>query len=442
VLSEYLESGYASDGLKRLVNRGCRYPGAYTTFSQSLPSHASLFTGRYPYETGAMLSIAADGSDVGSSLRPDCDTLAEVLGRNGYESIAILHNPWLGPPFGLEAGFQTFVNIKKPERIGSFIPELVPDVFTLGKYLEYLQSEFIRRSEHPHARLFRSWFESRDRSRPFFLFLHFIDLHWPNDPPKQYREKFCRGEFADLLGSELDARIKKKEFSEAQMPAVRRQLRALNLAFFAQIDDWLQPVFETLENEGVFDDTMVVFTSDHGDNLHENPQGYGHSQVYQAAIKVPLVICAPGRGSRAEHPGLASLIDVAPTAYAFTGVAPPPGLPGIDLLARQGDVIAPERSIFVMGVDVTRSGECVFAELKDSFKCVSSESAGVRLYDLSADPMEEHDLAGEMPDRANEMKLTLDRYISLSTAASRELMNPEDLSSDTAADLRKLKYLK
>jgi arylsulfatase A-like enzyme len=437
-----MESGHASERLKRLVTYGCRYPDAYTTFSHSLPSHASLFTGRYPYENGALLSVAADGSDIGASLRPDCETLAEVLGRNGYESVAILHNPWLGPPFGLEAGYQTFVNIKKAERIGSFIPALATNVFTLGKYLDYVRSEFIRPDEHPHVRLFRSWFKSRDGSRPFLLFLHFIDLHWPNDPPLRYREMFCKGEFADALGSQLDAKIKKNEFSDDQMLAVRRQLRALNLAGFAQMDDWLQPVFEMLDGERVLDDALVVFTSDHGDNLHENPQGYGHSHVYQAVIKVPLILWAPGRRSLAEHPGLVSLIDIAPTAYGFAKVTPPGELPGIDLLAEKGEIVAPQRPIFASGVDMTRNGEYVFAGLKDSFKCVGTRASVMKLYDLSADPAEEHDLADEMPDLAKNMGAALEGYISLTLEANREVMNPDLISDDTAANLRKLNYLR
>nr|MDJ0869078.1 sulfatase-like hydrolase/transferase [Myxococcota bacterium] len=118
VFYEYVEK-YASRPLEDFVSGGRLYRNGHTSFSHSLPSHTSMMTGLYPPEHGAQFFYHG----LGSPLKEDVETLAERFSAAGFETAGFLNNAWLGPPYGNQAGFGTFVNYGEALQLEPFDPE-------------------------------------------------------------------------------------------------------------------------------------------------------------------------------------------------------------------------------------------------------------------------------------------------------------------------------
>ena len=163
---------------------------------------------------------------------------------------------------------------------------------------------------------------ARDPEKPFFLFLHFYDVHTDFTPRQEYRERFVEPYSGRLTGSTtqlVNVRNGEETLSEADM----RWLRQMYDAEIRQLDDLLGRFFAWLEDEELFDRTLFVVTSDHGEEFQEHGMfGHGRS-LYEAVIRVPLIVVTPdGAGGRVVE-GPVSLVDVAPSLLARADVPIP-----------------------------------------------------------------------------------------------------------------------
>jgi arylsulfatase A-like enzyme len=435
---EYVER-YASPVFRRFARDGRRYQNAHTTFSHSLPAHASMFTGLYPQANGATVFREANGSLIGSPLKPEARTLAEVLGENGYETIAILTNPWLGPPFGLERGFQTHVNDATTGAVGSFNLDLAATSSLFGPYLRYANRVFFDNA-HVNSRLFLHWLRSRDRSRPFFAFLHYLDMHPPNVVERPYVERFCHGPYSKLDGRQIQIAVWSGRFSGDEMPGVREQVRNLYMAALARMDDFLSPVLKELEGAGWLDNTLVALVSDHGENLYEKVNSYEKEHVYHTSADIPLVLRVPG-GAPGFDSRLASLIDISATFYAFSGVSAPAHIQGISLLPG-----APRREgandwVYVEGLDGGGHGHARAVLFADGHKYIRGATGREEVYDLRADPGEMHDLsaAGRI---STAYRHSFEQIAASMDDGRNRAFGVEDLPKATVEQLKALGYVR
>jgi len=390
VFYEYMEK-HASPVLRRFVGDGRRYQNGHTTYSHSLAAHASMFTGRYPPEHGA-IAHQIDGVDVGSAVAGNIRTMADIYHQEGYETIAVLSNAWVGPPFGLDSGFETYINYGIARRIGYFDPLLAATVSVIGPYVRYAERRLVG-TVHPNSRLFLRWLETRNPSRPFFAFLHYIEMHTPNVAPKRYMERFCSGRYAEYDGRQISARMKAGEFSERDMPDVLAHVRNLHFADLAQMDDFLAPVLGEILNGGWLDDTLVVLVSDHGENLYEKANSYEKGHVYHTSSEIPFVLRVPGETQGSDSDALVSLVDVAPTSYAFTGVTVRDRLSGVDLLSKTRGTNASDDWIYVQGWDLANDGYARAILFADGRKWIRDGGGHEEFYDLKGDPRELRDLS-------------------------------------------------
>jgi arylsulfatase A-like enzyme len=435
---EYLEK-HASPVFRRFMSEGRRYQDAHTTFTQSLAAHASMFTGLYPGEHGAVTTRAANGNLIGSPLRGDARTLAEVLGEGGYETVAILTNPWLGPPFGLDRGFQTFVNDATVRSVGSFGWDLAARSSFLGPYLRYADRFFFEKT-HVNSRLFLDWLRSRNRSRPFFAFLHYLDMHPPNVVERSYAERFCDGPYAQLDGRQIQRGVWDGRFSRDEMPAVKAQVRALYMAALARMDDSLSPVLGELMEKGWLDNTLVMVLADHGENLYEKANSYEKEHVYNTSSNIPFVMRVPGEARATEFDGLVSLVDVSATLYAYSGVSAPGRLQGMSLLQgtpRRGD---PSGWVYVAGLDGRGPGHARAVLFADGHKYIRDAAAREELYDLRTDPRELHPLSGAGPN-LSAYRSRFDDIVAGIDARPGRAVDIESLSRETVEQLKALGYV-
>ncbi len=379
--------GYGRDTSPRIAEllaaRGLVVEEAYSQAPWTLPSAVSYMTSRYPGELLGEAQAAFGMSEAEPSL---ADQLADL----GYETAGLLANPTLHAGNGFDRGFATF-----------YTPPATPDSMLL-------HGDDLNRRALP-------WLRAHARAdRPFFLYLHYLDPHDPYDNPEvaQGRSPFYPGYRGALSGRWMHGiytgRIALQDPAED-----RRHLEALYDSEIHYVDARIGELLGAIPDE-VLAETLVVLTSDHGEELQEHG-GWKHGQtLYQEQIRVPLVVRWDGRvpaGSRL--PGPVRLLDLAPTLVAAAGGVPPSSWQGVDLLAAFRGLAPPPRlPVFAQHL---ASGPLRAAAIVDRRKLVLfnrnvpfapaddlqrylwrqdlERLERVELYDLAADPGEGTNLA-------------------------------------------------
>ena len=246
-----------------------RYTTARSTSSYTLSSHASLLTGLFPAQHGATV-----GGPAARAMRPQVTTLAERLRGGGYQTAAIVSNVlYLNSVLGFERGFEHF-----DERVGTEVGNYfaVAQLFGAppGFGHKYREAEII-------SDLAVRWLrEERREDEPFFLFLNYLDAHSPYAPPAPFDDAF-----------------------EPLMPRdpVAPDPHLIPLIYdreLAYLDHHLQRVFDELEAAGVFGETLVVVTSDHGEAFGEHGIHTHCWTLYEELVHVPLLVKPAGGRDR------------------------------------------------------------------------------------------------------------------------------------------------
>ena len=189
----------------------------------------------------------------------------------------------------------------------------------------------------------RDWLRHRDLDRPFLLWLHLFDPHMPYEPPQRYRPEptnpIARG-LQTVRHSDL-AEIASTRGDDLPREAYDRAL-ALYAGEVEHVDHWIGVLMEDLRDLGLLDQTIVVFTADHGE-CFENGSYFEHSNcLYEGAVRVPLIMRYPAKiPARSRRADVVENLDVAPTLLELCGLVPPTGFLGRDLFGPSaGDEIA------------------------------------------------------------------------------------------------------
>jgi choline-sulfatase len=374
--------------LARWAARGVVFERALAQSSWTKISMASLFTSLWPRSHGVR--------EVRDGLGDAARTLAEVLGDAGYQRYAVQTNGWLDQSFGFQQGFERYVF---PAGRGSVWdkPSVWPHVDRVLEETERLLA-------------------GRDPARPFFLYLHFMDVHEYAAPPEFKR-----------FGSDANGAY---------------------LAAVAWVDDGLRRVREALAAAGVAESTWIVLASDHGESLGEHGRE-GHARDLRAPVlHVPLLLVPPFPIEPLRVAAQVRNLDIAPTLLELAGVATPASFEGASLLplvtgeAAQGD----RASFAALGAPlyVEASIEASVSDGGWSYarKLPQDPQAGAELlYDLSVDPGENVDLATREPARAAELRARLDEHLAGAPVAGA--VQPEvRIDPGIAERLRAMGYLR
>lgn len=367
----------ATPHLDRLAAESERWSTAYAAASWTKPSHASLLTGYYPDTHRAIL--LEQGMDAA------VPTLAERFGSAGFATSALVFDcTWLSPRWGFGKGFDSYRVV--PWRAGR------------------------------QVRAASQWVLDH-RDRDFFFFLHTFEPHsdfavLPYEAPGVNsstiaarfgvtgfgcRQGFCASNFVTALD--------RGEVPER--PGDTTILRSTYDSGVSYLDASLGELFDTLRQSGVWDDLVVVVTSDHGEEFSEHG-GFGHHALYDEILRVPLVVKWP-RGERAGevNPFPCSGVDIVPTLLAVANL-PVDDLPGTSLRER-----SPESPVF--------AGTLERAVVVGGFKGMFDGKQPDRLFDLREDPGELVDLAGARPDILRELESTLARHRREAMALYRKI---------------------
>jgi arylsulfatase A-like enzyme len=393
-----------SPTLDRLAAEGTLFEDAMTPAPWTLPAHASLLTGLYPSRHGVKA--------FGQSLPARVETLAQLLGRQGRITAAVVNSHLLGPRSALDRGFREF----------SYVEEVAP------------QREPTRRVVDQAI----SWLR-RYRDEKLFLFVHSYDVHSDYKAEERYEREFARpyqGR-ADGTSRQLMA------FREGKLPLGREDaphLMDLYDAGIRQTDDEIARLVAALRSEGMLERTLLVITSDHGEEFFEHG-GILHGRTqYQEVVRVPLLLRGPGIPKALRIATLASLLDVMPTLLASLGVAVPPGLDGENLLglfaSAPGSLGA--RVLFGEADHVNAQPDITRAVRRGSFKLVYDRLSDRRqLFDLARDPGESADVQGRQGPELAELDEQLRRFLAIRGESSA----PAKLSPAEIEKLRSLGYI-
>jgi arylsulfatase A-like enzyme len=286
--------------IDRLAAEGVLVEEARTPTPTTAPAHASLFTGRYPWNHGVLDNAVAIPEEI--------DLLAETLREHGFTTVGFVASFILNPDFGFGRGFEKFGYL--PNRSNVWRGDSKGRFYALA-----------RRATNSALRWLAS--HRQEREAPFFLWVHYFDPHTPYAPPEGFRRD--PDETIDLAGKTLPHGI-------ADFDELRGMIRDYR-GEVAYVDSEIGRLLEGLETFGIADETTVIFTADHGEGLGDHGLLEHGKNLYEELVRVPMIFRGPGipRGIRLRGP--AQLEDLHPTILAVAGVPFPGPTDGFDLLA-------------------------------------------------------------------------------------------------------------
>lgn len=287
--------GYAqarTPTIDSLLDHGVRFDDAVTSAPLTLPSHATILTGRYPPAIG----VRDNGS---YRLADQHVTLAEILKDHGYDTAAFVSAFVLDRRFGLDQGFEDYdFQASQDGHVGDEV------------------SLELERRAHDVTSSAVQWLQSRHESRPdqpFFLWVHYFDPHQPYNSP-----------IADV-----------DHFRDRPYDA--------EIAF---VDLHLKRLLDAFDRQGLRERTLIVLVSDHGEALFDHGEAFHGVFIYESTMRVALLLSCP---TLFEKPfrvddRLVGTVDILPTVLELFGLSPPAISDGRSLLARDP---APERTIYI-----------------------------------------------------------------------------------------------
>ena len=359
--------------LDRFAKDAWLFENAYSPCPMTLPAHTTMLTGMLPPEHGVRNNI---GFSFDGAAHP---SLPRLLKEQGYATGAAVSSYVLRSETGLGALFDFYED--------SF--DTVPGI----------QSVNYQRSGDKTAALAAPWIGAH-AGKPFFFLFHIYEPHVPYDPPEPFRSRY---------GATYDGEV-------------------------ASADAIVGAFLDNLKKLGVYDRAIVIVTSDHGEGLGQHGEQQHSIFLYREAIHVPLLVKLPGSsgaGTRAASP--VQLSDILPTVTAALGLESPKEASGTSLFAATA-AGATVRPIY---------GETLFPRLQLGWSDLHSvldaryhyiQGPRPELYDMVADPREEHDLAGSDPATATRLARELQRFPKGSA-------KPGSVDQETMRRLSSLGYL-
>jgi arylsulfatase A-like enzyme len=418
-LSAYGHARRTSPVLDRLASRGVLFEQVVSFAPWTLPSLATILSGR---PTGA---VYVDGR-----LR---ESIVERIGAAGYRTAAITEGGYFSRRFGFDLGFEDYVEEEGPV-------QLLPP----GQPRDPNPSGGIHRT----FRTAREWIAAH-RDEPFFLVIHTYEPHTPYER-RTFAEGLDRGSIGetfriDMLPALKSARVR---LDDAELD----YLAALYDGGIHESDRYVGEFVEFLASEGLAERTLLVVTSDHGEELGEHYRthaaDHGHA-LFDDQLLVPLVVCNPIESYPVKRVAAqVRTMDILPTIAALLGVAPGEGLEGASLVPlmrgeeRQGRI--------AVGGETKAGPRRAFLRHRGyKFITVTSRAEGKRplpvqpprfqLYDLRNDPGERVNLANERPELTRQFLETF-RRLTAGSADPGLSPDPDRLDAELLERLRSLGY--
>ncbi len=389
-LGSYGQTRGTSPHIDQLGEEGVVFERAVTTNPETLPAHASIFTGLWPHRHGVR-------ANAGFILSNSQRTLAEILRDSGYRTATEIAAPVLRKETQIAQGFNHYrdalsrnVKLKK-----------------LG--VEHGAAHSLTRTGSDITERAVAFME-RYRDEPFFLWLHYFDAHDPYYAPEEFRKRF--------KDSPYHAEV---AYLDAQIGALRKALDELELE----------------------DETIVILTSDHGEGLNEHNEPTHSFFVYDSTMKVPLILWAPSRAPKGTRvPSLVRTVDILPTVLDLLGIEPVRDVDGRSLIPLFQGAAPPDprpgygeasRFAATFGLPTLRS--LTLGDWKYIHK------TNPELYFIREDPSELINRAEQEPEQLAFMQAQLKALLDENPSEPEKDSTQRELDSQVAAELIALGYV-
>ncbi len=380
-LSSYGYTAIQTPHIDALAKGGTLFSDAGSQVPLTFPSHVSLFTSTYPFFNGI--------EDNGEILAPNVVTLAVLLKLHAYRTAAVVGGYVMDRRFGLNRGFDIY-----DSRF-----DLPSDEGSPTGQIKRLGADVVATANR--------WLTANSGST-FFLFVHFYDLHTPYNLPASYSARFGTGYDAELR----------------------------------YVDEQVGTFLDFLRQRNLFDNSLVVLLSDHGEGLEEHGEDVHGYFVYESTIRVPLIVHWPAGSTsflaKVDEP--VRLLDVAPTILDFAGIPAPPEFQGRSLM----ELLRPDgsktpRDIYSETLYPHMHFGCSALQALRSGRYKYIDAPRPELYDLTADPGEIRNIYAQRTAVALAQK---EKLVALRARLRRQNPFPQRmLDPGTLARLRSLGYV-
>ena len=397
----------------------------HTVTPVTLPSHASLFTGKYPINHG----VPANGYMVNKKN----NMLAEILKAKGFRTVGFIGGFPLSKWFDIHQGFDYY-----DERF--------------EKYINDKNVTHHQRSAKQVTDAVIDYFDKNGFAKHQFLFVHYYDPHNPYTPPLKYQRMYNHDykEYSDIIhGENPSAAVKEPTEPEA----LQKQKARFYAGEISYMDHHIGRLLNYLKSKHILDQSILVLTSDHGENMYWDRNPFSHGwDTYQGVIKAFCLIRTPGT---VHHPkkveGLVTNIDIMPSLLKYLRLPVPKDTDG-QAFAFDGDGDLPVKERYIESSKPTEiennkrwrnfnNARCIIA---DGFKYIQIPYLKTEeFYNLAADPFECHNLINSTEPAIQEkikiMKGKLQKWVS--SARPMKSRFQEDQKKETIERLRSLGYL-
>lgn len=398
-LSCYGYSKPTSPFLDQLAQQGTQLRKAFATGSFTPASFPSILASIYPLQYGDYLPLPSQAI-----------TLAETFQKNSFQTGAFLSNAYTSRYYGYNKGFhhfQDYLTYQKINKIKTSTREKL--VKTLQKNWLFfnaienvyscLKLFFKPKSVKPNEEAPTitedaiEWIQ-KNKDQNFFLWLHYMDVHTPYFPPKEYRKKLCP-HISKKEMYQLDLKIQRAVKDLIRMtPEEVQKLKDLYDAAINYVDDHIKKLVDYLKSENLYQDTLIVITADHGEEFYDDDDLYHKSKPYDFSLNVPLIL---SQKFNIPPNKLISLVDLPPTLTNFAGLPLPATWQGIDFLQQDREFVYFEdyhNNIRWLIDDFIEDKEKYFLRgiRTKNFKYAQDDLEGELLFDLKKDPQEKTNL--------------------------------------------------
>jgi len=327
----------ATPRLDALASEGVRFVNASTPLPKTPEAVASLMTGLYPERHGLR--------NLFRTLDPATTTVAEVLRAAGWVTRAVTTNLLIGRWSGVAQGFDRFQGKAglRGQVTGLSVVDLLDAIapWLIQRELNRFESLRSSRETAGETTTRALGMLGEIQGGPFFLWVHYLDPHWPYWPPQPFRDRVdpAPGTPFPLYEDVAEGHppIGEVVFRNRLPRETNSRAFSLYAGEVGYTDDEIGKLVDAVRARPGGDSTIIVVTADHGEGLGEHDFYFSHgAEVYDSSLRIPLIIAARGKGRGASVSSNVSLVDLCPTILEMAGAPIPPGVEGISLVPLLG----------------------------------------------------------------------------------------------------------
>jgi len=424
-----------SPNIDALAQESAVFDRAYSTCCWTLPSHGSLFTGLYPVHAGSTSeTLQLPGNNT---------TITESLAAAGYDTAAFVCNSWISKERGFDQGF--------------------------GEFNEMWRGDYKNSTTQNHSPLettavqnINAWISRRETGqKPFFLFANLNGIHLPYTPPEPFLAKFLSQGYTNQQVNRIAAILSWWPFLAGEISLSEKDFRIMNDLYDGEVafaDHLVGQMVNQLKISNMLDDTVIIVTSDHGENLGEHGLIDHMISMYETTLHIPLLIRYPKAfEARSRVKDLVSLVDIVPTVSDLCGISnfksnAPAGRTSLadkQRISRSFIISGNERPL--TGIALMKNQYPAFDTGKidykirtirsEPYKLIWNVDKSFELYDLDKDPGELTNLADSLPHIRTELHKMLMAWLNkIPDTADIPFLEGQD--QESIKILRSLGYLK